>query len=278
MFRGSGSASFHAHACSKEPTLITVPTKNATGVAEESDLPVILPHDLLTYLMKDCGLYLEDEQVLAYWRHMEEVQDSWALSTQEFRAACRDPVWTLGLYGDEACMQINNAPFDKIVGIYLNVPLSRPKSSRLSRFLLCAVENSKTISAEATFFPILRALVDSCNQAAEEGVLGRRFLVSEIRGDQLWNRFLFQHKSWWKAANVCFRCSACMHPSPHSYMTNGSQGGWETTLRSTNEFVVEELPGTACRLLASAAERFSKVLLALSELCKVPTSTSTSST
>ena len=228
----------------KEPTLITVPTKGADGATVESELPVILPHDLLNYLMSVCELRLDDEQVLAYWNHMDEVQDSWALSTKDFRAACRDPVWTLGLYGDEACMQINNAPYDKIVGIYLNVPLFRPKSGRLSRYLLCSVESSKTISADTTFFPLLRALVDSLNKVAEEGVCGRRFLVSEIRGDQLWNKFLFQHVSWWKAAKVCFRCSACMHPSPFSYMINGSCNGWETTLRSTNQFVFEELPRT----------------------------------
>ena len=236
--------------CCKAPTLITVPTKTPEGAVVESELPVILPHVLLEYLLKDCGLCLEDEQVLAYWRHMEEVQDPWALSTKDFRAASQEPVWTLGLYGDEACMQINNAPYDKIVGIYLNVPLFRPKSSRLSRYLLFAIEGTKTVSAEATFFPILRALVDSCNKASEEGVLGRRFLVSEIRGDQLWNKFLFQHISWWKATKVCFRCSACATPSSLSYLINGSQQGWETTLRSTNQFVLEELPETPCHLFA----------------------------
>ena len=248
---------------SKEPMLLTIPTKNLDGVIGESTIPIQLPHAVLEYLLGQCGLSLADETVIHFWRHMEEVGDTWALATRDYRAASPRLVWTLGLYGDEACMQINNAPFDKIIGIYLNIPLFRPKSTRLSRFLLCSIESVKVISARETFYPILQAIVQSCNQVAEEGVLGRRFLVSELRGDQAWIRFLFSHVSWWKATNVCFRCKACSGPGDLNYLRNDSENGWESTIRSTNDFLMQELPEVLCTLPRHAISEsaLSKVLM-----------------
>ena len=218
------------------------------GKIGESLVPVQLPHDLLRYLMKDCGLALPDDTVRRFWSHMDEVCDEWALSTQAFRQAAEDLVWTIGLYGDDACMQINNDPFAKIIGIYLNLPLFRPRSTRLGRFLVMSLEFSEVISTRETLFPILKAIVDSCNRASEEGVLGRRFLVSELRGDQAWFRQLFSHQSWWKNQNVCFRCKASVHEGKLSYLINDRNDGWESTIRSTQEFIVEELPEPECGL------------------------------
>ena len=144
-------------------------------------------------------------------------------------------------------MQINNAPYDKVAGVFLNLPLFRPKSSRLSRYLLFALEINKVISAQETYYPLLAKIVESCNFATEHGVQGRHFLLSEFRGDQLWFRQLFQHVSWWKSLNVCFRCRATSDPdSPLNYLLNGSENGWETTCRSTNDFLLEELPSPMC--------------------------------
>ena len=228
--------------------MLTIPTKDLDGVIGESAIPVQLPKDVLEYLLGQCGLTLADETVIQFWRHMEEVGDTWALATRAYRDASPNLVWTMGLYGDEACMQINNSPFDKIIGIYLNIPLFRPKSTRMSRFLLCAIESSKVISARETFFPILHAIVQSCNQVSEQGVHGRRFLLSELRGDQAWIRYLFGHVSWWKASNVCFRCKACSGPGNLNYLRNDSENGWESTIRSTNDFLLQELPDAWCLL------------------------------
>ena len=234
---------------SEEPTMLRVPTKDARGKICESLVPVQLPHNLLNYLMKDCGLSLPDDTVRRFWHHMDSVGDDWAQSTEAFRRATGELVWTIGLYGDDACMQINNDPFAKIIGIYLNIPLFRPKSTRLSRFLLASLEFSKVVSTQETLYPILQAIVDSCNLAAEEGVLGRRFLVSELRGDQAWFRQLFAHQSWWKHQNVCFRCKATVHEGSLNYLINNRNDGWESTIRSTQEFMLEELPEQMCGLV-----------------------------
>ena len=241
---------------SEEPTLIRVPTKDPHGKIGESLIPVQLPHRLLHYLMQDCGLTLPDSLVRKFWSHMDKLGDAWAQSTQAFRQAAGGLVWTLGLYGDDACMQINNDPFAKIIGNYINLPLFRPKSSRFGRFLVVSLECSKIISTQETLFPILLAIVESCNLAAEEGVLGRRYLVSELRGDQAWFRQLFAHQSWWKHQNVCFRCKACVHEGDLSYLKNDVDNGWESTVRCTREFIVEELPEPECGLVCSSAAPF----------------------
>ena len=101
---------------SKEPLLLTIPVKLPDGSHGETQLPLQLPHLVLDYLMQACGLALPDSRVRRFWQHMDSVRDAWALSTADFRNASESLVWPLGLYGDEACMQINNAPFDKITG------------------------------------------------------------------------------------------------------------------------------------------------------------------
>ena len=164
--------------------MVTVPTKNQDGSLGESRIPMQLPHKVLDHLLT-CGLEISDRKVNKFWSHMESVGDSWTLSTKQFRDACAEPVWAVGLYGDEACMQINNAPYDKVAGVFLNLPLFRPKSSRLSRYLLFAIETTKVVSAQETYYPLLTKIVESLNFATETGVQGRHFLLSEFRGDQL---------------------------------------------------------------------------------------------
>ncbi|CAJ1329738.1 unnamed protein product, partial [Effrenium voratum] len=49
-------------------------------------------------------------------------------------------------------------------------------------FLLCSVESTKMLTAEATLFPILEVLVNSLNLATESGAAGKRFICTELRG------------------------------------------------------------------------------------------------
>ena len=233
----------------KEPTMVKIKIKQPNDKVVPMDLPVILPHMILEYLL-DCGLTLSDQLVSSFWRHLESVNDEWAVSTAAFRATCDSHVWPLGLWGDDACMMLQNAPYDKIHGVFLNIPLCRPKTTRLTRYLLFTLENAKLVDYPSTVYPAMEAVVASLNLLTEVGVKGRRFLLGEIRGDQAWLRLLFRHKAMWTANQVCFKCKARADDSHLSY-TNycSANSGWRATLRTTEEFIQQELQEPLCHLV-----------------------------
>ena len=160
-------------------------------------LPVLLPHNILEHLLLNCELALDDDLVQNYWQNLERSGEESALKSKEYRQVVGKQVWPVGLHGDEASMSIQNAPFDKIWGVFLSVVLFRPKATRTSRFLVFAVESSRVLDVQSTIYPLLEAVKNSLNFACEIGVGGRRFLLSELRGDQAWFKYIFRHKSWW---------------------------------------------------------------------------------
>ena len=127
----------------------------------ETLFPIQLPRKILEYLVSQCHLSCADLQVEKYWKHLESVGDDFALSTREFRRLARSPVWPLGIHGDEAAIGLINAPTNKINGIFLNLVLFRPKATRLSRYLLFAIESEKMWSMIDTIYPVLEALTES---------------------------------------------------------------------------------------------------------------------
>ena len=221
----------------KEPDRVSVKIKNLDGSCGEAQVPVQLPHKVLEYLLEKCELRLSDVDVANYWQHHESVGDELALISKEFRDLVGEPVWPVGLHGDDACMGLVNHPYDKITAVSLNLPLFRPKSTRLSRFLLFSLENQRIWTFEDSINPLLRAVVQSLNFCAEVGVASKRFLVTELRGDQVWMRLMFQYKAWWTGHNVCPRCHANTSDVPYISYTQ-----WQPTRRSTQQFLTDELP------------------------------------
>ena len=221
---------------------IKVPIKLAGDSVGEELLPVQLPWDIFDYLLNKCSFQLGDRLVQDFWEHLENVGDTWACSTREFREAHGGKVWPLGFYGDEAVMAIQNNPMNKILGFTVNCPLFRPRSTRLSRYQVFSIETDKVVSFKDTIYPVLEEIVKSFNKLTEEGINGTIFLVSELRGDQAFFKNLFRHKSWWKATKVCFRCKATAEPGPLNYCIYESNDGWATTVRTTEQFLLEELP------------------------------------
>ena len=230
--------------------MVQVSLKLPDGSKEKIKMPVQLPHLVLKYLLCDCGLHLQDKLVQKYWDHLESVNDDIALETKEFRrlaaAGTGALCWPLGLHGDEANIGVINNPTNKVIGITLNVPLFRPKATRLSRWLLFAIESDHVWSVEETLYPVLEVIADSLNPAIQNGVGGRRFLVTELRGDQSWIRFIFKYKAFWIGNNICYRCKACTKPTNLNYALNDMPGGWESTVRSTADFINEELEEPYC--------------------------------
>ena len=230
--------------------MVEITLKMPDESAERVHMPVQLPHKVLEYLITECGLLLDDKLVANYWSHLESVKDEVAMATKEFRriaaAGTGTLCWPLGLHGDEAHIGIINNPSNKVTGVTLNIPLFRPKATRLSRWLLFVVESDRLLSVEETIFPVLAVITESLNHAIEHGVAGRRFILTELRGDQVWFRFIFKHKAYWIGKNICFRCRACTQPTTLNYLLNNVPGGWESTMRSTEEFINEELEEPYC--------------------------------
>ena len=221
--------------------------KNPDGTEGTMLLPLLLPHKVLEYLITCCKLKLADGPIQAWWDHLEAVQDPFALETKDFRRAVPEVVWPMAIFGDEADMALQNDPDSGIYGIFLSLPFFRPKSPRNTRFLLFSLEASRLMkNPYESFYPVLEKIVQSMNLATEQGCAGRRFLCTEIRGDQVWIRILFRHISWWKATQVCFRCRATTKPTCMNYLIYSSNTGWETTRRSTAAFILEELPNPIC--------------------------------
>lgn len=228
-----------------------------------SPVPYLLPHDILRYLLVECGLTIDETLCQNFWRHLETVGEEVAVASKEFRSLDSKQVWPVGIHGDEACMGLNNAPYDKVMGVFLSLPLFRPRSTRISRFLLFALETAKVVDVQNTVNPILQHIVASLNHCTERGIEGRRMILTELRGDQLWFRFLFNHASWWKTVHVCFRCKCSTRPDSLNYV---NYDGWVGTSRTTREFIEEELPVEMSYLLVETTHLLGNVLLVVNRV------------
>lgn len=245
---------------------MTVIATMPNGKDGEKVVPVILPHQLVQYLVSECHLPISNCRICQYWSHLEAVQDALALSTRGFRQAAGLPVVPLGIYGDEAQIGLQNNPLNQVLGMSLNFPLWRPKSTRLARFTMFSVDSEEVASFPKTIFPILRCITESLNSLSSTGLHGRRYLLTEIRGDQVFVRKLFNHRSWWVAKKICFRCKACTDIPELDYTmcytvadqtsdqdvswpfeTLNQNIGWPSTHRTTAQFIANEIPpGDEC--------------------------------
>lgn len=219
-----------------------VPVKMSDESSCLEALPLELPHRILEYLLNSRQLEIKRESLLHCWNHLDDVGHPFAKSLKAFRETRgSDHVVPIGLYGDEACLGLVNNPQAKVLGLFMSIVVHRPTSTRLSRYLLWSIHPDKIVSFEQTVDPVLKEIVESCEKAASEGVNGLYFLTSEIRGDQVFFRSIFRYKSRWASNDVCYRCKASAKDASLLYTTYGDQAGWAQTVRTTQEFILEEL-------------------------------------
>ena len=227
---------------------------------------------MVSFLFNEIKLTIPPEKVQTYWEHYrQQVAASWAL-----RHPARDDAIPMGLYGD-AC-KIRQG--EKMVGIYLNFPLFRPRSIRCSRFLLVALQENvmykrKTLDCIWRYIVwcmnlLLEGKYPRCDingqplqgpqlqRAGTEIVPGKTFAVSEIRGDWVWMKDCFSFRSSWKGGSrypVCFQCEA-RAIEPHLYYNvQRDSSVWDTEYTLT-EFLIQQMPSQPSDLNA-----FSMVLV-----------------
>lgn len=212
------------------------------GTQFEKYMPVLLPHSILRFLFTEAGLHINERVIGSFWRHLQQVQHP--LSAKVGGSVEFIPI---GIHGDEAAYGADRAAPDKLTCIFMDLPLWRPKNARLSRFLLFAIDSTQLVGYES-LHPVLQRIAQSVNLAYSgvdvDGTPifgGRRFILTELRGDQVWHKFLWRHLRWWRSRDVCFRCKAVSKDGP-CYWDCGDAAAWRSTEISTIEFLAEGVP------------------------------------
>ena len=225
------------------------------------------PHSVVAYLLNTIGVQIPAEDVAAYWDHARAHGEAWV--THHPATVQHIP---LGLYGDEARFSTTFSQ-DKVLGIFLNMPLWRPRSIRASRFLLFGLEEHK-LYKNFTLDAVFRRIVWSINLLFD-GVLpqvdhagkpiprashgpicrdGSVFALTELRGDQLFHKQIFRWKvSWtWTSLKVCHKCEAQSRGTHQLYY---HWDNWTSTeFQSFQEWLAERMPNAHIRHWAAVMD------------------------
>ena len=178
------------------------------GSTTTKEFPVLLPHKVLKYLFETAHVEIHEANLRKFWSHLREVQYPWVQGIDP-----NTQFIPIGVHGDEAHYGADTANINKLTCIFLNLPLWRPKNARLSRFLLFCIDSSQMVGYES-LHPVLQSIAESINWAYwgidETGQITthRRFILSELRGGQVWHRYVWRHLNWWRKRECCFRCGA----------------------------------------------------------------------
>ena len=235
----------------QEPTWITVPVvydgpeKGKTW--EPMKLPILDPHRVLDFVSRRVGIKVDPDVLRHYWTTAAANGLGWATHHNDMSGV---PV---GIYADETKYGLQESQ-EKILGIFINLVLFRPRNVRLSRFLVFSIRSDLMLPGTATLYPVLNHVVWSMNWASK-GVwpnkdvhggalpaaqaakamssLGARFYVTELRGDLAWHKHAWGfEKSGWQSMNTCFFCGAkSSGANTNLYYTNtGHTAAWRNTI------------------------------------------------
>ena len=254
-----GSGTFSRNKPIKEPVDIPLPIRVSDDKHEVQKWPILDVHSVIDYLWNDVGLRVPMNHVEEFWRHSREYKQPWAL---EHEATERHI--PLGLYGDSAKIT-TTFNSDKMLGVFFNLPLWRPRSIRRSRFLIFAIEESKlwghhTLTAVLSrvtwsvnlLFDGLRPFVDPAGHVLPKQELyggyickdKTVFAVTEIRGDQLWQKQVFRFTaSWiWTSARVCHACDCRAHGPDSEHRLYWDFEAWLPYEFSNTQFLAKRMP------------------------------------
>ena len=216
---------------------------------------------LVGYLFNEVGVQISQERIQEYWQHLEEVKFPMATSdASSLRDFC--PV---GLYGDAAKITTEYGHYH-CLGIFLNLPLWRPRSTRFSRFLVFSIKEEllvpgKTLDAVFTRLtwslnllfsglhpasgPHGEALLQSQLALAGQRIChsGMKFLCTELRGDWKHHQQVFRFLSSWQGTLVCFKCAAKSRgPVANLYYHVGEDAAWLQGELSLSSFLARRMP------------------------------------
>lgn len=174
-------------------------------------MPIIDPHKLMHTLITSVGIDIPVQRVRDFWRtHRHILQEDWAVCSP-----ASDDHIPCALYGDSAKIRDDGT---KVIGIFISLPaVWRPQSSRCARWCIFALEEHK-LFGHHTLHAVFRRVTYSCNllfngvdpdQPNRLLCNGRKFTVTELKGDWQWLKWSMRFRSSWQNVDsVCFLCTA----------------------------------------------------------------------
>ena len=230
--------------------------------------PILYPHSVIHFLVEKGGLRIPARDITTYWQHHYQTGEAWAQNPQTH------DMLPLGLFGDAARVNTQFGSSVNIVGIFMNIVLFRPKSVRMSRFLLFSIGDTQ-LWGYSTINTVLRRLVWSFNQLyagfhpstdwagrelrprlkklAGDPITsgGLRCCVTEIRGDWSWHKKLWRWpRVSWNGISICHWCRAKSKgrwPELYWNFTDGSD--WHDKGFTRDEYLEERMPERGICLL-----------------------------
>ena len=155
------------HKVAQEVEKIFVPVadaKNPAGYHLEQQ-PILFPHRIINYIFNDVGLRIDERDIHQFW------DNATAVGEPHVNESSRNKI-PLGLYGDSAQL-ITKIRTEKLMCLWLNIPIFRPKAVRYSRFLMWCCDTSKLFGYRTTN-SVLRWLTWSLNSLYDGVNPGRR--------------------------------------------------------------------------------------------------------
>lgn len=202
---------------------------------------MIDPHVLVDALFKEVGVNIPENVVREFWNTKRQLgKEPWALQSP----AGNDCV-PISLYGDGVKVQGTT----KMIGLFISFPLWRTYSTRASRWCIFSIEQHRIFKTE-TMHKILKRVVFSLNllfsghdpNTGAELCGGRRFIVTELKGDWEYFKFIFRYSSSWKGLkDICYRCNANGRATNHSQLYYCTQDEPQWHEYNVIEFISKQL-------------------------------------
>lgn len=195
--------------------------------------PIVDIHDTMSFLFEGARISIPAIKLKEYWQRSKEYGEPWAQQVPDEEMGRTVPI---GLYGDSARIDLRFTS-EHVLAFFANVILWRPRSVRWSRFLVCAIPEERLTSE--TIPTILRRITWSANHAyfgyfPRTDHLGQdltgsakerggkaltsqnlKFQVTELRGDWVFHKKIWNFTCHWNGEQVCHQCSA-----------KGRRGAW----------------------------------------------------
>ena len=146
----------------KVPTFIEIPVVSEGGSSdwEMMKVPILDPHRVLHYVHETVGIRIAPDLLEHYWKTAARNGLGWATSQSNMRAV------PIGLYADETKYGLHESQ-EKVLAVFLNMVLFRPKNIRLSRFLIFTLRSRLLLPDSATLYPLFRHIVWSLGWASK---------------------------------------------------------------------------------------------------------------
>ena len=245
---------------------IDLPMKSSDKLADNTAFemtkwPFLDPHRIIEFLYNRCGIEVPEEIVKQYWEESRRNLEPWAVASNATSSHV-----PLGVYGDSATIVMKYGLQESVTGIFVNLCLWRPKSVRMSRFLVCALPDAR-MHNHHTLNEVFRRVVWSCNSlytnthpvaGVDGGALpphlqklagghitrvGACFAVTEIRGDWQWLKKCFRFPGW-TSHDICHHCQARSEGDDSLRYYNFDDASWIDNPFSIAQFISRAIPQT----------------------------------